>query len=116
MEKEITKTRIKNQIQKLIEDFNFEEAERIIIDYMKAVPNDADIYSIYAVLNFYQGELDAAEQILNEGLLFDESNADLLYNMIYSGEQNNMALAKYYYSQALKYSHDSKLKTSCKKS
>ena len=111
MEKEITKTRIKNQIQKLIEDFNFEEAERIIIDYMKAVPNDADIYSIYAVLNFYQGELDAAEQILNEGLLFDESNADLLYNKGFILEnKNNMALAKYYYSQALKYSHDSKLK------
>lgn len=104
-------TEVKKKIQKLIEEYRFSEAEKIIAEYKKVLPDDAEIYSLHAVMKFYQGKMDSAEQIVNEGLLLDENNPDLLYNKGYIMESNGKkALSRYYYNQAYRFNRDPELR------
>ena len=82
------KSKIKQDIQLLIENGYYAEAQSSIESYLEVEPDDFEIYSIHAVLLIYQGELDAAERVLNQGLLYNEYDPDLLFNKSWLMEQS----------------------------
>ena len=109
------KSKIKQDIQLLIENGYYAEAQSSIESYLEVEPDDFEIYSIHAVLLIYQGELDAAERVLNQGLLYNEYDPDLLFNKSWLMEQKgDIALAKYYYGRALTYCRDTEIKNQLK--
>lgn len=92
------KKQFKENINLLINNGNLEEANSLMIEYKKLVPDDIENYSICAVIAILEGKLEEAEELLKEGLSKDDTNFDLLYNLGYLYEQiNNIteALATY---------------------
>lgn len=79
--------KIKENIKKLINSENFEKAKPILNEYKKLVPDDIEIYSIESILSLAEGKLYEAEKILMQGLLKDNSNFDLNYNLAYVYEK-----------------------------
>ena len=71
----------KEEIKILIEKGNLEKAKLAIYDYLKVVPNDADIYSMLGVIYFLEKELNKAEEVLLQGTMFDSRNFYLHYNL-----------------------------------
>lgn len=102
---------IKLKIQKLIERNNLDDANILTDNYMKKIPNDAEIYSIKAVIFLMQGSLDEAERVLKEGLAVDSENFDLNYNLGYLYEKKKeLNEAIKYYKKAMSNCKDEKLK------
>ncbi|WP_252250261.1 glycosyltransferase [Clostridium sp. ZBS13] len=81
------KLAIKLNVEKMITQSNFDEADTIINEYIKVVKNDCEMYSIKAVSLIMQGRLNEAEVVLKEGLSINKDNFDLNYNMGYLYEQ-----------------------------
>lgn len=89
---------IKQNIELLINGQKFNDANLLIDEYMKMVKDDAEIYSMKAIIAIMEGRLDKAEKILKDGLDIDENNFDLLYNLGYLNSIQNRrieALAAY---------------------
>lgn len=80
---------LKNNISKLIENNQIEQAKQVINKYESIVNKDIEIYSMKAVIAIMEEKLDYAEQILKEGILLDVNNFDLLYNLAYVYEKKN---------------------------
>ncbi|MEW9093543.1 MAG: tetratricopeptide repeat protein [Clostridiaceae bacterium] len=97
------KNKIKENIEKLINSNVLEEAKNIIKEYEELVPNDVDVYSFKGVIAMMEGNMDEAERILKEGLLFDGESFDLNYNMGYLyNSRGDYEKAIQYYKKALK--------------
>ncbi|WDU83956.1 tetratricopeptide repeat protein [Caloramator sp. Dgby_cultured_2] len=105
------KKKIKSMIETLINDNKLEDAKLAIEDYKKVVPDDIDIYSMLGVIYILKHELDDAKEILLEGLLKDESNFDINYNLAFIAEaENNKTNAYYFYKRAYEICIDADLK------
>ncbi|NLZ92749.1 MAG: hypothetical protein GX922_01835 [Firmicutes bacterium] len=106
-EKMTYQKKIKENIKKLINQNMLAEAEDLLNQYASIVDNDVEIYSMKAVIAMILGEKDKAEKALERGLILDNQNFDILYNLGYlyqaSGENE---LAYHYYQTALKNADD----------
>lgn len=108
-ENEIKKREIKDYIISLVESNHLEEAKEFIDEYRTKVPDDAEIYSIMAVIYINENKINEAEQILREGLKIQNDNLDLMYNLAYLYEFSELKclpLALNYYKRAFCYSKD----------
>ena len=102
---------VKQNIELLINDKKFDEAETLICEYKKMVPDDIEIYSMEGIIFMTQGKLNEAEEILKHGLDIDSCNFDLSYNLAYVyGEQKKYDDSLKYYEQALKNCSDENIK------
>jgi len=75
--------KIKRDVKKLIEQGFIKKAKNLLNEYEKIVLNDIEIYSIKSVIAMLEGNFREAERIIKEGLLIDEKDIDLLYNLGY---------------------------------
>lgn len=75
--------KIKDNINVLINNNRLDEAEKVLKNYENLVSNDAEIYSIYSVINILRGNMDTALQCVKSGLSDNISNSDLLFNLGY---------------------------------
>lgn len=80
-ELEELKIEIKDRFQEFINSGELEDAKLLLEEYKSIVKDDIEIYSMMSILNFLYGELEEAEKILKSGLLIEENNFDLLYNL-----------------------------------
>ncbi|RMD04343.1 TIGR00180 family glycosyltransferase [Clostridium autoethanogenum] len=100
------KIQVKNTINQLVESGNIKDAEKLISEYKKVVPDDIEIYSMEAIIFIMENKLDEAETCLYKGLAIDNQNFDLLYNLAYifqhKGEYNK-ALIHYKRARNIKY-------------
>ncbi|MCB2359375.1 TIGR00180 family glycosyltransferase [Clostridium estertheticum] len=80
---EVIKKQIKDNIQLLINAEKLDEASLLLEDYIKMVSDDLEIYSIKAVISIIKGNLKQAKEILKSGLMIDEKNFDINYNLAY---------------------------------
>ena len=89
---------VKSSIQSLIEQGFLQEAKTLISEYEDIVKDDAEIYSIRGVIAMMEGDMEAAEEILQAGLAVDEENFDLLYNLgyLYQSKQLNDKAIEFY--------------------
>ncbi|KMT22638.1 TIGR00180 family glycosyltransferase [Clostridium cylindrosporum] len=100
---ESLKKRVSESVQFLIADNKLDEAISLINGYFKINSGDIEIYSMKAVVLIMQGDLEAAEEIINDGLKIDDNNFDLLYNLAYVYEQKEeYSKAIIYYKRARK--------------
>ena len=96
------KKKIKSMIEALINENKLEDAKLALEDYRKVVPDDIDIYSMLGVIYILENKVDDAKEALLEGLLKDEMNFDINYNLGYVAEmEQNFKNAYYFYNRAL---------------
>lgn len=109
------KVELKQQIYSMINQGLLKEAMDVVSEYSDIDSNDIDIYSIKGVIHIMKNELDKAEELLKKGLILDNKNVDILYNLGYLYEiQNNIELAVAYYHQVLDNTEDEELINSVK--
>jgi Glycosyltransferases involved in cell wall biogenesis len=102
---------MKKTIQNFVEKGELNEAKVLLKEYKKHVPKDADNYSISAVINIMESDLEKAKELLEEGIKEYYNNFDLLYNLGYVYENlNEDKKAIYYYEKALKNTNSSDMK------
>lgn len=77
------KRQVKAAIGSLIEANDTVNAQKIIEEYEKIVPLDAEVYSLKGILAIVVGDLQQAEACFKNGLDCDGKNYDLLYNLGY---------------------------------
>lgn len=95
---------IEKKLQSLIKDGNYEESEKILIDY------EIELLSMKSVVFMMQYRFDEAEEILKKGLKISNNNFDLNYNLAYLYEvtgRYSTAINKYI--EAKKECNDKKL-------
>lgn len=108
---EIMKKQIKENIKLLINDNRLDEAINLIEEYKKIDLKDKEIYSIEAVVLIIKKNLAEAEKVLKKGLVIDEENFDLNYNLGYIYEQEKKFIdAVKYYKKAIDNCNDYTLK------
>lgn len=79
-ETNVNKT-IKDNIQLLVEENKLKSARQLLTQYIEIAPNDTDIFSMQAVIELQEGNLDNAIIALQKGLKVIPGNFDLLYNL-----------------------------------
>jgi acetyltransferase-like isoleucine patch superfamily enzyme len=89
--------KIKEDINKLLENNKIDEAKKILIQYERIIENDADIYSIKGVIAIMEEDIDAAEKIFLEGLSKYNSDFDILYNLAFLYDSKNDYVKSYTY-------------------
>ncbi|MBX4262479.1 glycosyltransferase [Clostridium estertheticum] len=97
-EMEIYRTEVKKAITQLIEKNSLEEATILIDEYEEIIKDDTEIYSMKAVVAIIEENFIKAEKILKDGLMMDNNNFDLYYNLGYLYDNQNRtieALAAY---------------------
>lgn len=105
------KEQLKDNIQKLIDSGSLNEAGQLVEQYKNIARDDAEAYSMEAVVLIMEGKLQEAEEVLKEGLNIDEKNFDLNYNLGYVYEQaEKFNLALQYYEKANENCNDEKLR------
>jgi len=93
--------KLKEDINVLIENNKLKEAKEILSQYENIVSDDIEVYSIKAVIAMTEGDINAAEMILIEGIKKDCNNLDILYNLGYLYNLKKEYLVSYkYYSNA----------------
>ncbi|MDU7253018.1 MAG: TDP-N-acetylfucosamine:lipid II N-acetylfucosaminyltransferase [Clostridium sp.] len=99
---EENKVKVKLNAEKLINQSNFEEADKIIDEYIKTVKKDVEIYSIKAVSLIMQNRLNEAKETIKKGLLIDKNNFDLNYNLgtVYEKENKYLNAIEVYENMA----------------
>ncbi|MBU3170211.1 TIGR00180 family glycosyltransferase [Clostridium estertheticum] len=80
---DLIKKQIKDNIQFLINKEKLDEASLLLDEYVKMVSDDLEIYSIRAIISIMKGNLNQAEEILSLGIMIDENNFDINYNLAY---------------------------------
>ncbi|WP_406542225.1 tetratricopeptide repeat protein [Clostridium ljungdahlii] len=99
---DLLKKQLKGNIQKLIDSGDLKDARQLIDQYKDIDSDDAEAYSMDAVILIMENKFDEAEEVLREGLDIDENNFDLNYNFGYVYKQNqNFEEALWYYKKAL---------------
>lgn len=103
--------KIKNNIDKLINNGNLKKAEELINEYEDTIEDDAEIYSMKSVIAIMKNNFKKAKKIIKNGLEIEPDNFDLLYNLGYVYEElNQYNQAKDYYLQAKNSINSSKQK------
>ena len=95
------KSEVKENIKSLVEDGMLKEAKELIKEYDNIVSDDVDIYSIKGVIAMMEGDMDGAEDILDNGMVIDSNNDDLLYNIGYLYRTIGKADKCYYFYKKL---------------
>jgi tetratricopeptide (TPR) repeat protein len=86
---------IKSDIQLLIEKGNLIKAKQLLRAIEKVMAEDAEIYSLKAVMLIMENNLEEAKSVLKKGLLIAPDDGDLLYNLEYLYEiEKNKQLTK----------------------
>jgi hypothetical protein len=100
--------KIKDEINKLLENNKIEEAKEILIQYERIIGDDADIYSINGVIAIMEENIDVAEKIFLEGHNKYYNDFDISYNLAYLYDSKNDYLQAYnFYSIAKNFCIDS---------
>jgi len=93
------------QIQKIMENGNYEEARPMLKEYLAGNPGDPLAIRLYGNTFAYTGFLGKAKKIWHDGLRKFPENVDLLYNYALAHYlQGNLFYARRYWKKALKYS------------
>lgn len=71
------KREIINDIENVVGDGNIQEGRVLVEEYKKNFGNDSKVASIEASINFYEGKLDVAMEVIKEGLKFNLLESDL---------------------------------------
>ncbi|BCZ48621.1 hypothetical protein psyc5s11_46880 [Clostridium gelidum] len=104
---DLIKQEIKDNIDVLINNNKLEEAQGLISEYIKIYKDDAEIYSIKAVILILQGSIEEAEEVIKEGLVYDDESFDLNYNLAYIYEKKeNFVEALQLYEKSLEKCND----------
>ena len=74
--------RIKANIQRLIEGNQLKCARQLLAQYIEIAFGDTDIFSMQAVIEIQEGNLEAAIIVLQKGLEVSPGDFDLLYNLV----------------------------------
>lgn len=92
------KNQLKRSIEKLINAKQLIKAKNTIEEYENIVDDDADIYSMKAIILIMEGNLEESEKILKKAISIYKNNFDLLYNLayIYKLKQSYFEAKKYY--------------------
>jgi glycosyltransferase involved in cell wall biosynthesis/Tfp pilus assembly protein PilF len=103
----IYQEQVRNNIRDLINTNNLSEAKILLDEYEDILRDDIEIYSMKAVFNIVENNLEDAKKILSDGLLIDPTSFDLLYNTAYvysllKDNENTII----FYLKALKYCKD----------
>lgn len=95
---ETIKSKIRDNIQILIDDNKLDEAMKLIDEYSNIASNDIEIYSMRAVVLIMKGNINEAEKVLKQGLGIDDENFDLNYNLgyVYESKDEYELSVKYY--------------------
>ncbi|HBJ2620838.1 TPA: glycosyltransferase [Clostridium botulinum] len=83
------KIKIKDNINKLINNGQLDDAKLLLTEYKSIIKNDIEIYSIESVIYILENKLENAENVLKQGLAKDPYNKDILLNMSYLMNQAN---------------------------
>jgi hypothetical protein len=75
--------RAKEKTKELIEIGEIELAKGLVKQYEDILISDVDVYSIRAIIEMIEGNIDLAEKILLDGYLLNSYDSDLLYNLGY---------------------------------
>lgn len=86
------KNEFKRSIETLINKGRLEESKKLIVEYKNNFEMDADIYSMLGVIALNNGDINQAELNFEKGLIDDNTNIDLLYNLGYVYEQKGKYL------------------------
>lgn len=78
---------IKRNIVRLMENQEYDKAERLLNQYLNLAKDDPEAFSMQSVLFAQQDMIDKAMESIESGLKIDKSNFDLLYNQAYLYEQ-----------------------------
>ncbi len=104
---------IKLRIEQLLETGYIDEAKEMLSKLESKLAFDQDIYSMRAVIHFIEGNLDAAENSIINGLKRDSVHFDLLFNLAYLYEyKGSHQKAADLYSLALTAAKDAKQRKS----
>ncbi|MDZ5724895.1 glycosyltransferase [Acetobacterium sp. K1/6] len=112
------KQKLKENIGILIENEKLDEAKELLELYEQVEHDDIEIYSMKGVIAMMEGDLDEAEQILQEGLKNDAYNCDLMYNLAYIYETTRLeckTLAIYYFNRCIEVTNDNNLRLQLEK-
>lgn len=108
---DLIKKQLKDNIQQLVDAGDLKEAKKLIEQYKNMAQDDVEAYSMDAVILIMEGKLEQAEQVLREGLIIDEDNFDLNYNLGYVYEKTEkFNLELDCYKKARSSCNDEKLK------
>ncbi|WP_094603815.1 hypothetical protein SPSIL_042250 [Sporomusa silvacetica DSM 10669] len=103
----IIQTQIKENITFLINENKLYEAQGLLSQYMNMVKDDSEAFSIQAVIDIKNDQLDAAKITLQKGLQIDSKSFDLLFNIAYVyKELGDLKTAIKYYLNAEKQCED----------
>jgi glycosyltransferase involved in cell wall biosynthesis/ubiquinone/menaquinone biosynthesis C-methylase UbiE len=86
---EIMKKQLKANIALMIENGSFEEAYRLLKEYMNMVNNDEEAFSMLGIIAIHEGRINDAEKIFQQGLLINKTHFDLNFNLAYLHEIKN---------------------------
>src|SRR5690606_20459936 len=101
---------LKNQLEMLISNLQYNEALALVDEAIKLEPKDADLYSIKSVILISLEKFDNAEEVLNKGLAINPNHVDCLYNKAFVYEQKNqIGKAKELYEKILEITKEKEL-------
>lgn len=80
---DIYRRNIKDKILKLINSNQLKEAQELITQYQKIIPNDIEILQAQSIIFIQEGNYELAESILIQSIYLDKSNSDTFYNLGY---------------------------------
>lgn len=93
--------KMKEKIQKLINEGIIDEATELILKYEETTKDDIEILSMKSVILIMKNELEQAETILKKALEIYKDNPDILFNLGYIHEYRGQHKEAYkYYSQS----------------
>lgn len=107
------KRKVKDNIINMMNSNRLEEAKFLIDEYFTKIPDDWEIYSIKANMNFMEKKFNEAEKVLREGMKLAPNNLDIMYNIAYLYENTPLKclpLALNYYKRCLEIVKDESLK------
>lgn len=94
---------MKNEIKRLIESGNINNAKELIIEYEILNKDDIELYSIKGIVAMLEGEYQNAELFFKDGISKKNSDYDLNYNLAYIYEiQQKFVQAYRQYKMLLK--------------
>lgn len=96
---------IEFEIERCINEGDFENAKKLADQYQEINGIDSNYYSILGIINVHENKLESALDNFLKGLDIDEYNLDILYNMGYINHIiNNLDEALYFYKKCLQLS------------
>lgn len=83
------KSKLLSHIDILIKEEKIDEAQLLINECKRTIPNDEDIYSYQAIIYILKERLEKAHEILEQAIKIYPNSRDLLYNFAYVYDKKN---------------------------